>query len=89
MAERPKSKTALLKTHAHSLIKQYVLLDVMGRTWKIYTAYTSAKTGDPCEVTEYIYTTPISTTVLGKKEGADFWDETWIPDSVFSITEND
>jgi len=78
------SKTGLLKTQKHELVKQYLVLDGSDRVSKIYTAPTDAVTGTPCEVTEYIYYLT-TTIVIGRKEGKATWDASWI-DSSFTVT---
>jgi hypothetical protein len=82
----PTTKTELLKTHAAELVKQYIEFDGQGRTSKVYTAYTNAPDGAPCEVTEYIYTGPATTIVMARKEGYATWDGTW--DASFTVSAN-
>jgi hypothetical protein len=81
----PTTKTELLKMAENELVKQYQELDSQGRPSKIYTAPVIAVTGTPCLVTELIYQDATSTLILGKKEGYASWDETWIPDSAFTV----
>lgn len=76
----PTTKTELLKTHANELVKQYIEYDGSNRVWKVYTAYTDAPDGAPCEVTEYIYTGPATTTIKARKEGHATWDSAWDAD---------
>lgn len=80
----PSTKTELLKTHAGELVKQYVEFDGQSRQSKVYTAYTNAADGAPCEVTEYIYTGPATTVVKARKEGYATWDATW--DADFTVS---
>lgn len=80
----PTTKTEMLKSHAKELVKQYIELDGQGRTSKVYTAYTNAADGAPCEVTEYIYQSAISTVVKARKEGYETWDGTW--DADFTVS---
>lgn len=80
----PKTKSELLKSHARELVKQYIELDLQGRTSKVYTAYTNATDGAPCEVTEYIYNGPTSTVVIARKEGYATWDGSW--DASFTVS---
>lgn len=82
----PKTKTELLKSHAKELVKQYIEFDGGGRTSKVYTAYTDAVHGAPCEVTEYIYTGPATTIVKARKEGHATWDSSW--DADFTVSAN-
>jgi hypothetical protein len=76
----PTTKTELLKTHAHELVKQYIEYDGQNRVSKVYTTHSSAIDGAPCEVTEYIYTSPTSTLLKARKEGHDEWDSAWDAD---------
>ena len=80
----PKTKTELLTTHSNELVKQYVEFDGQNRISKVYTAYTDAVDGAPCEVTEYIYTTVNSTTMKARKEGYSTWDSAW--DADFTVS---
>ena len=73
------SKTDLLTTHKNELVKQYVEFDGSNRISKVYTAYTDATHGAPCEVTEYIYV-GVSTTLRARKEGRGVWDSAWDAD---------
>lgn len=82
----PTTKTELIKTGEHELIKVYQLLDAQNRPFKIYTTSTNASDGDPCLVTEIIYVDTLSTQVLAQKEGYDVWDSSWIPDSAFTVS---
>lgn len=82
----PTTKTELIKTSEHELIKLYQLVDGQDRPYKIYTASTNAVQGDPCLVTEIIYSSPTSTMVLAQKEAYDSWDTSWIPDNSFTVS---
>lgn len=82
----PTTKTELIRTVEKELIKQFQLLDLQGRPSKLYTASSNAKNGDPCLVTEFIYQSPTSTIMKGKKEGYSQWDTTFVPDSLFSVS---
>jgi len=84
MSDLPKTASELLTLHKSELVKVYVELDLNSRPFRLYTANTKAKTGDPCIVTEYIYAGLTSTQIKGRKEGYTTWDESWIPDSAFS-----
>ena len=79
------SKTELIKSTEHELVKQYQELDIIGRPKFLFTAPTDAVNGAPCLVTEFLYMDDTSTQVRGKTEGYDVWDTSWIPDSSFSI----
>ncbi len=80
----PKTKSELLKSHAGELVKQFIELDGQGRPSKVYTAYTNAIHGGPCEVTEYIYQDPLSTVIKARKEGYSTWDSAW--DADFTVS---
>lgn len=82
----PTTKTEMLLTSEHELVKQYQLLDVENRPSKIYTAPVNARTGDPCLVSEFIYVDDTSTQMLAKKDGYATWDTSFIPDSSFTVT---
>lgn len=82
----PTTKTELLKTLESELTKTFQLVDAYGRPSKIYTAPVFAKTGDPCFVSEITYLDTISSTITGKKEGYTTWDETFIPDTDFTVS---
>lgn len=81
----PTTKTELLKTVEKELVKQFHELDVFGRPGFLYTAPVYAKTGDPCLVTEFIYVDNVTTILKGKKEGYATWDESFVPDSDFTV----
>ncbi len=70
----------------NELVKQFQLIDPQGRPWKIFTAPSNAKNGDPCLVTEFIYPDSISTVVRGRQDGYESWDKDFIPDSDFSVS---
>lgn len=80
------SKTQHILTNEKTLTKQYQELDGQLRPSKIYEVVVTAKTGDPCLVTEYVYQSPASTTVKGKKESYALWDASWVPDSAFTVS---
>jgi len=80
----PTTKTELLKSHSQELVKQHIEYDGQNRVSKVYTAYSDAIDGGPCEVTEYIYTSPVSTLLLGRKEGHAEWDSDW--DADFTVS---
>lgn len=80
-----KSKTDLIVTAENEIVKQYQERDGQSRVVRLYEASVYAKTGSPCKVTEYIYLNGTSTQIKGKKEGYSTWDETWVPDSAFTV----
>jgi hypothetical protein len=82
----PTTKTELLLTSQHELIKQYIELDGQGRTGKIYTASSNAVQGDPCLVTEFAYQSPTSTLIIGRFDGYDTWQVSFVPDSSFTVS---
>ncbi len=83
----PTTKTELLLITEKELIKQYQLLDGLGRPFKLYTAPHWAKNGDPCIVTEFIYVDLITSTLKGKQDGYSLWDESFVPDSLFTVAD--
>lgn len=82
----PTSKTEILKMSENELIKQYQLVDILGRPYKLYTAPTNAANGAPCLVTEFIYQSPTSTIMKGKIEGYSNWDKDFVPDTDFTVS---
>lgn len=80
------SKTHILLTKENELVKSYQELDGQNRPVRVYTAPVFAKTGHPCLVVEYIYQNPTSSVFLGKKEAYSTWDESWVPDSTFTVS---
>lgn len=80
----PTTKTEMLATQKDELIKQYVEFDGQNRVSKVYTTKTNAANGEPCTVTEYIYTSPTSTVMKARKEGHSTWSSAW--DADFTIT---
>lgn len=82
----PTTKTEIIQTASHELIKQYQLVDILGRPSRLYTASSNAKQGDPCLVTEFLYVSPTSTIMKGKLDGYDTWDKDFIPDSAFTVS---
>lgn len=80
------SKTQQIQTIEKNLTKQYQQIDGQMRPVRIYEAIVSAKTGDPCLVTEYIYQNPTSSVIKGKKESYAQWDESFVPDSLFTVS---
>lgn len=77
------NKAALLKSLAHELCKTYISLDGQNRTQYVYQAAAGASNGAVCLVTEYIYSTPTSTTIVGTKEAEGTWNSSW--DADFTI----
>jgi hypothetical protein len=84
---KPTTKTELLLVVGKELIKQCQILDVYGRPLLLYTAPHWAKTGDSCIITEFIYVDTVSTTLKGKQDGYGEWDESFIPDSSFTVAD--
>jgi len=68
--------TEHLISHAHELVKQYFVYDGSLRCTHMYTAYTDAIDGAPCQVTEYEYDGS-SSRIIKRKEYTDSWDDTW------------
>lgn len=85
MSEAVKTKTEMLKSHLNELVKNFIEFDVNNRMSKVYTAKSDAADGEPCMVTEYIYTGPTSTTLKALKEGHSTWDSAWDADFTVSV----
>lgn len=79
------STTTQLESHQNELVKQKIVLDGQNRPWKVYTAMTYGGNNALCQVTEYVYASPTSTVIIGRKEGNALWDSTW--DTMFTVTE--
>jgi hypothetical protein len=69
----PSTKTELIKSQAHELIKQYVALDAYDRPEYIYTAQADATDGAACTRVQYVYASTTSTTVVKMKESYSTW----------------
>jgi len=80
------SKTQHIITNENELTKQYQELDGQMRPVRIYEAAIFAKQGTPCKVVEYIYQNATSVIFKGKKESYSNWDESWVPDSSFTVS---
>jgi hypothetical protein len=78
-----KSNTAILKSLMNTNTKTFTIFDGGGRAWKVYQAPSEAKDGTPCLLTEYIYTAPMSSIILGTKEVESVWDGSW--DASFTV----
>lgn len=76
MADTPTTKTELLKSQLHELVKQYISYDVSDRPEYVYTASSDAADGTPCTVTQYVYDGATSR-VLKRKESYSNWDASW------------
>lgn len=86
MVGQPQDGSEFLVTSEHELIKRFQLLDVYGRPHKLYTASSNALNGDPCLVSEFIYVDNITTILKGKIEGFANWDNSFVPDSSFTVS---
>jgi hypothetical protein len=73
----PDDRYAVLKTLTHELRKSYIELDGQSRPYLAYEAKYDATTGDPCLITEYCYSSPTSTTLIGVKETQGEWDDAY------------
>lgn len=82
-SDQVKTATELLKTHAHSQVKQHIVLDAQGRPKFIFTTYIGAEEGDPCMVDEYVYLGSTSTQIIGRQERIYTWKSIW--DSGFTF----
>ena len=83
MAEQ--NRELILKSLVHELAKTHIELDGQNRTWKVYQARTDAEHGQVCLVTEYVYSTPTSTTIVGTKEVQGTWDSAF--DADFTVSD--
>jgi len=72
----PDTKTEMLKSHAHELVKTYSTYDANNRIEYFYTVIDSAPDGHPCLVTRYSYD-GISSRVTYAKEYYGLWDSSW------------
>ena len=63
--------------------KTHIEFDGNGRPEFVYQAVASAKDGEPCMVTQYVYTNIIGSTIKATKEANSVWQDTWDVD--FSI----
>lgn len=75
---------SVLTSLRNELRKTYVVLDGQGRTQFAYEAKYDATTGDPCLKTEYCYSGPTSTTIIGVKETHSTWDSTYDSNAGFT-----
>ena len=82
----PTTKTELLRSHAHELVKVYIEFDGQDRPSKQYVASVTVLDGGLCQVTEYIYKDSTSTQVKAMKEGYSLWDTDWEADFTVSAT---
>ncbi len=71
------STTALLKSHANELVKQYIVYDGQSRVFQVYTAVASTADQEPCLVTEYSYVGPVSTQIQARKEYNGVWSSAY------------
>jgi hypothetical protein len=85
---KPTTKTEMLLTTEHELVKQFQQIDGQGRPNKIFTAPVYTKNGEYCIVTELFYLTSTSVVVKGKKEGYAQWSALWVPDSAFTVSDS-
>ena len=75
--------TVLLKSMLNGLVKTHIALDINNRAQFVYQASASAIHGAPALVTEYVYSSPTSTTIVGTKEAQGVWDSSY--DTSFTI----
>jgi len=73
----PTTKTEMLKSQMHELIKSHTTLDGSGRPSAIYTAQADAINGASCTRVDYTYDTTYTTSVIGMKESYSTWDSSW------------
>lgn len=79
-------KYALLTSLTKEMRKSYIELDLQGRMSISYEAKNDAVTGDPCLRTEYRYSGPTSTVIIGVKETAFEWDSAFDATAGFVTT---
>lgn len=70
-------KYAVLTTLKNEVRKSYITLDGQGRMSLSYEAKSDAVTNDPCLITEYRYSGPTSTIIIGVKETQGVWDSSF------------
>jgi len=85
---RVTTKTELLKSHGSEQVKQHVVVDSAGRVVFVFTAYVDATNGSPCECTEYIYSGPTSTVIVGRQERVYSWKSAWDANFTFNPAAN-
>jgi len=68
--------TALLKTHAKEMVKEYIAYDGSNRMEYLYTAIANASDGDPCLRTQYAYD-GVSTRIVKRQETESTWNSSW------------
>lgn len=76
MGELYDSKTDLLTSQKHGLVKSYIEYDGFNRMSKIYTGGTDIAHGTPCTLTEYVYD-GASVRITKRKESKATWDSAW------------
>lgn len=62
-------------TQENEYVKQYVELDGQSRTFRLFIAGLNTEVGSPCAVTAYSYSSPTSTTIVGRIEGEAIWNQ--------------
>mgnify|MGYP006921347254 CR=1 FL=1 len=70
------SKTNVLKTGTHELVKSYIEYDGTERMTTVYEAPASALNGAVALKTEYVYD-GVSTRIIKMKESESQWNSTW------------
>lgn len=73
----PTTKTELLKSHEHELVKQYIEYDGQNRPVTIYTASDHVEDGGACLRTDYEYLDATSTQITKRRESYDVWQAAW------------
>jgi hypothetical protein len=72
----PTTKTELLKSQMHELIKSYTTYDGSSRPQYIYVAQAGAANGDSCIRTEYTYD-GVSSRVVKRLESYQLWSSAY------------
>lgn len=78
-----KTAKELLKSQESEQIKQHIVVDAQGRDFLVFTAYIGAQEGEPCLVSEYVYSGPATTKIIGRQERVYKWKAAW--DTLFAF----
>lgn len=77
MSGGPDSKTDLLRTQAHELVKQFIQFDAQDRPEFIFTAPISAVQNTPCTRVQYVYRSASSTQIEKMAESKAQWQASY------------
>lgn len=78
-----KTPTELLKSLEKQQLKQHIVHDAQQRPQFIFEAPVSAKDGDPCLVTEYVYINATEAIIIDRQERQYQWKSVWDSNYVF------